>query len=383
MTDTAATGVGLYIHIPWCIRKCPYCDFNSHQQDHTMPEAAYVAHLLQDLDQEVAGLGERPITSIFFGGGTPSLFSAASIATIVHGVGERTWLQDSAEITLEANPGAAEAERFAGYVEAGVNRLSIGVQSLQSSSLEALGRVHNADDALATIELARQLPLRSFNIDLMHGLPGQSSDDASADLRAALQLEPPHLSWYQLTIEPNTAFHSAPPTLPDEDALALINDNGEQHLLAAGLEQYEVSAWSEQQHQCQHNLNYWNFGDYVGIGAGAHSKLRDPVSGQTQRWAKTRSPADYLKRDAAELRVQQRGLDHADLIGEYMLNALRLRAGFTQQQFVSATGLAWEAVTARVAELEHRGLLENDGTVRASALGWRYLDSVIAEFFID
>ena len=348
-----------------------------------MPEAAYVAHLLQDLDQEVAGLGERPITSIFFGGGTPSLFSAASIATIVHGVGERTWLQDSAEITLEANPGAAEAERFAGYVEAGVNRLSIGVQSLQSSSLEALGRVHNADDALATIELARQLPLRSFNIDLMHGLPGQSSDDASADLRAALQLEPPHLSWYQLTIEPNTAFHSAPPTLPDEDALALINDNGEQHLLAAGLEQYEVSAWSEQQHQCQHNLNYWNFGDYVGIGAGAHSKLRDPVSGQTQRWAKTRSPADYLKRDAAELRVQQRGLDHADLIGEYMLNALRLRAGFTQQQFVSATGLAWEAVTARVAELEHRGLLENDGTVRASALGWRYLDSVIAEFFID
>ena len=374
--------LGLYIHLPWCERKCPYCDFNSHEA-RTIPEMEYVDALLRDLkiDRDLAG--GRPVSTLFIGGGTPSLFSPAAIARLLAGIGSLIELSPSLEASMEANPGSAEAEKFAGFREAGINRLSLGVQSFDDGLLQALGRVHNSEQARAALEYARQAGFDSINIDLMHGLPGQTVAGAEADLRAALAFGPPHLSWYQLTIEPNTLFHKRPPLLPVEDALADIQEAGEILLASAGYRQYEVSAYSREGFSCRHNLNYWSFGDYLGIGAGAHGKVSF-ADGRIQRYAKKRQPADYMAAAGKAFTARRHELADADRAGEFMLNALRLNEGFSLAQFSARTGLDPGAVNATLQRLEQRGLLESAGEwIRASDLGRRFLDSVIAEFFPD
>jgi putative oxygen-independent coproporphyrinogen III oxidase len=373
--------LGLYIHLPWCERKCPYCDFNSHEAQQ-IPEEAYVAALLRDLEGECARAGGREVETLFIGGGTPSLFSPEAIAALLQGIRARLPLAPALEATMEANPGSAEAEKFAGFREAGINRLSLGIQSFDDEQLRALGRIHSAQQARAAIEMAAAAGFDNFNIDLMHGLPGQDPARGREDLRIALSYAPPHLSWYQLTIEPNTVFHKRPPELPVEDALALIQEGGEAQLVAGGMAQYEVSAWSRPGHQCRHNLNYWSFGDYLGIGAGAHGKITHP-DGRIERYAKRRQPVDYLASEPGQFEASQRWLDAAELPGEYLLNALRLSAGTALEAFTRRTGLALETIQPRLDSLGRRGLLAVDegGRLRCTALGWRFLDSVLAEFF--
>lgn len=369
--------LSLYIHLPWCERKCPYCDFNSHESSH-VPEQAYITALLQDLDADLAMAAGREIQTLFIGGGTPSLFSAEAISRLLAGIGDRLELAPDAEATMEANPGSAEADKFLGFRQAGINRLSLGVQSFQDDKLGALGRVHDSKQARAAIEYASAAGFDSFNIDLMHGLPGQTEADAIYDLETAISFHPPHLSWYQLTIEPNTVFNKRPPTLPVEDALADIQDRGELLLENQGYAQYEVSAYSRPELQCQHNLNYWSFGDYLALGAGAHGKIT-AADGSIRRYAKTRAPQDYLqgKRYTASKRV----LNQGELIGEFMMFALRLNNGFSTQRFEQVTGLSADQLRPKVQSLADRGLLSTDGdNIRATPLGRRFLDSVIAEF---
>lgn len=286
--------LSLYIHLPWCIRKCPYCDFNSHGVKDEIPEQQYINTLIQDLDEDLVEIEDRSLISIFFGGGTPSLFSGHAITTLLQEIQKRIPFQKDIEITLEANPGTVEQQYIRAYHEAGVNRLSIGVQSFQDDKLKALGRIHGSQEAQQAIETAKQAGFNNFNIDIMHGLPNQSVEDACYDIQTAIELKPTHLSWYQLTIEPNTVFYSKPPTLPDEDTLWEIEEQGKALLAKAGYEQYEVSAYAKQGRQCQHNINYWEFGDYLGIGAGAHSKITDPKSKKIERKWKVKHPKDYL-----------------------------------------------------------------------------------------
>ena len=286
--------LSLYIHIPWCVQKCPYCDFNSHALKQGLPEQEYIGHLLNDLEADLPLTSGREISTIFIGGGTPSLFSAEGMQQLLDGVRARIAVAADAEITMEANPGTVEADRFTGYQQAGINRISIGVQSFAADKLQRLGRIHGPQEAVRAAELATGLGLRSFNLDLMHGLPEQSLEEALADLRQAIALAPPHLSWYQLTIEPNTLFNSRPPVLPDEDMLWLIFSEGHKLLTEAGYEQYEISAYARPGYQCQHNLNYWRFGDYLGIGCGAHGKLSF-TDGRILRTVKTRHPKGYLQ----------------------------------------------------------------------------------------
>jgi oxygen-independent coproporphyrinogen-3 oxidase len=371
--------LGLYVHLPWCERKCPYCDFNSHEYA-ALPESAYIAALLEDLDRDRERVGGRVIETVFIGGGTPSLFSAAAIEDLLRGIAARVALAAGAEITLEANPGSSEADRFADFRAAGVNRLSLGIQSFDDACLHELGRVHDRARALDAVDAARAAGFDNLNLDLMHGLPGQSSTQAAADLRTAIALQPEHLSWYQLTIEPNTVFFKRPPTLPVEDELAAIQDAGESLLAAAGYAQYEVSAYSRAGQQCRHNLNYWQFGDYLGIGAGAHGKLTGS-DGTVTRFTRRRQPDDYLAAAAAQRVAGTRRLCREELVGEFMLNALRLNAGFPMTLFSQRTGLADDVISARLDGLRDRGLLEvNAGRVRATGLGRRFLDSVVAEF---
>ncbi|MFZ2320426.1 MAG: radical SAM family heme chaperone HemW, partial [Pseudomonas sp.] len=285
--------LALYIHIPWCVRKCPYCDFNSHAAGPTLPEQEYVDALLADLDADLGRVHGRQLSSIFFGGGTPSLFSAAALGRLLAGVEQRIGFAADIEITLEANPGTFEQAKFQAYRQLGINRLSIGVQSFQADKLKALGRIHDGDEAIRAADMARAAGFDNFNLDLMHGLPDQSIEDALSDLRIAIAQQPTHLSWYQLTMEPNTVFWSQPPTLPEDDTLWDIQEAGQQLLAEHGYLQYEVSAYARAGRQAQHNLNYWSFGDFIGIGAGAHGKLSSP-SGQIVRTWKTRLPKDYL-----------------------------------------------------------------------------------------
>ncbi|MEE4144162.1 MAG: radical SAM family heme chaperone HemW [Halieaceae bacterium] len=372
--------LGLYIHLPWCERKCPYCDFNSHEA-RNIPEMDYVDALLRDLDIDRKLAGDRPVSSLFIGGGTPSLFSGRAIARLLAGIGSLVELSPSLEASMEANPGSAEAEKFTAFREAGINRLSLGVQSFDDVQLQALGRVHNSDQARAAVSHALDAGFDSINIDLMHGLPGQTAASAEADLRAALAFGPPHLSWYQLTIEPNTVFHKRPPPLPVEDALAEIQEAGECILASAGYRQYEVSAYSREGFRCRHNLNYWSFGDYLGIGAGAHGKITF-ADGRIQRYAKKRQPADYMAAAGETFTARRHELSANDRSGEFMLNALRLREGFSMTRFSARTGLDPAAISATVQDLMQRGLLESAGAqIRASELGRRFLDTVIAEFF--
>lgn len=334
--------LSLYIHIPWCVQKCPYCDFNSHAQKGAIPEADYIQHLLADLEQDLAqhkiAIGERAIYSIFIGGGTPSLFSSEGIAYLLAEIEKRIPFEPNLEITLEANPGTAEAERFIGYAQGGVNRISMGIQSFEPEKLLKLGRIHDNKEAKQAVRFAQnaqQAGLRSFNIDLMHGLPNQSVAQALDDLRQGIELSPPHLSWYQLTIEPNTLFYYRQPVLPDDDELWDIFEQGHQLLTEAGYEQYETSAYAKKGYQCQHNLNYWRFGDYLAIGCGAHGKISYPT-GEIYRFSKTKHPKGYMR---GEYLYQQDNIALDDRPFEFFMNRFRLLEATPKAEFEGYTGL--------------------------------------------
>ncbi len=375
--------LSLYVHIPWCLRKCPYCDFNSHEArggTSVMPEAAYLDALRADLESSLPLVWGRPVVSVFIGGGTPSVFSAAGIERLLSDVRALLPLRAECEITLEANPGTFEAAKFAAFRTAGVNRLSIGVQSLSDRHLEALGRVHDRKQALAAIEAARRL-YDNFNLDLMYGLPGQSVGDLQADVEQAVAFEPPHLSLYQLTLEANTVFAKYPPALPDEDTIAAMFEWIEARTGAAGYEHYEVSAYARPGHRSRHNVNYWTFGDYLGIGAGAHSKLSFPH--RIVRHVRVRSPDTYLERhrDHASLLAESLEVPRADLAFEFMLNALRLSEGFPIDLFTERTGVPVSHIDATLDRARARGLVtETGGSVVPTDLGRRFLSDLQAMF---
>ena len=374
--------LALYIHIPWCIRKCPYCDFNSHQKrDETLPETAYVNALIDDLEHDLAGLNAKNISSIFFGGGTPSLFSPEAIQKILTAVSTRIpYANPTIEITLEANPGTFERGKFEEFRSAGINRLSIGVQSFQNDKLQALGRIHDQHAAIKAAETAHTAGFNSFNIDLMYGLPQQTLHDAISDIQTALSLAPPHLSWYQLTLEPNTLFYNQPPPLPPDDTLADMQERCQAMLADAGLQQYEISAYSKPEHQCQHNLNYWEFGDYLGIGAGAHGKLTDVHSKKISRTWKKKHPKNYL--DASQPYLEGTSvISEHELPFEFMLNALRLYKPIPLSLFETRTGLSVDVIEKKLQNAKNKGLLHDDALfIRPTELGYRFLNDLISGF---
>jgi len=376
--------LALHIHIPWCLSKCPYCDFNSHPRRGDIPETAYVERLLWDLKQEATVLSSpRPLTSVFIGGGTPSLFSGAAIARLLQGVRDLVELPVDTEITLEANPGTADAARLTAYRQAGINRLSIGAQSLSARHLERIARIHGPEDVRSAVDQARRAGFENLNLDLMYGLPEQSLAQAYRDLEETLALEPEHISYYQLSVEPDTAFHRTPPPLPDEDLIADMQLQGSAMLAARGFEPYEVSAYALAKHRCGHNLNYWRFGDYLGIGAGAHGKLTFPARKRIERRWKLRDPAAYLDPANRDRLVGgKQVLSEADLISEFALNALRLPEGFEAPLFERRTGLPFDRIAARVDKARSAGLLtsEQDHRVRPTELGRRFLDDLLQYF---
>ena len=374
--------LSLYVHLPWCIRKCPYCDFNSHESPGDLPEARYLDAVIADLEASLPMVWGRKVHSIFIGGGTPSLFSPAGIDRLLADIRARLPLEPGLEVTLEANPGTFERERFKAFRAAGVTRLSVGVQSFDDAALKALGRVHDAAQARAAVEEAASA-FQTFNIDLMYALPGQSLDALARDLDSALAFKPPHLSVYHLTIEPNTVFATRPPTqLPDDDLASEMLDLIEARTGAAGLQRYEVSAFARAGHRCAHNLNYWQFGDYLGLGAGAHGKLSFPH--RVLRQVRWREPAAYMQQALAGNAVSnQHEVARRDLPFEFMLNALRLREGFALQAFGERTGLPLSAIEAALASAQQRGLIERDdaaGSVRPSARGFDFLSDLQALF---
>ncbi|WP_095647067.1 radical SAM family heme chaperone HemW [Pseudomonas indica] len=372
--------LALYVHIPWCVRKCPYCDFNSHAAGPELPEEAYVDALLADLDADLSQVHDRRLTSIFFGGGTPSLFSAKALGRLLEGVERRVAFEDDIEITLEANPGTFEQAKFRDYRALGINRLSIGIQSFQEDKLKALGRIHDGGEAIRAADMARQAGFDNFNLDLMHGLPGQSLDEALADLRQAIALAPTHLSWYQLTLEPNTLFWSQPPQLPEDDILWDIQEAGQALLAAEGYAQYEVSAYARDGRRARHNLNYWTFGDFLGIGAGAHAKLSDP-QGRIQRTWKTRLPKDYLNPEKP-FQAGERLLERDELPFEFLMNVLRLTEGVPAALFTQRTGLPLAELDKARHEAETRGLLQTDPQrLTATREGQLFLNDLL-QFFL-
>jgi oxygen-independent coproporphyrinogen-3 oxidase len=378
--------LSLYIHIPWCVRKCPYCDFNSHNAPNALPQSEYVDALLLDLDQDLPLAQGRPLKSIFFGGGTPSLFTPDSIARILDGVATRLDLPPGIEITLETNPGTVEHGPFAGYARAGVNRISFGVQSFDDGALRRIGRIHDAAQAERAVKQAQDAGIGNLNLDLMYALPQQTLAGALEDVEKAILLQTPHLSHYQLTLEPNTAFAANPPPLPDDDAAWDMQEACQARIAAAGLAQYEVSAYARPGDECRHNLNYWHFGDYLGIGAGAHGKLSTGAAEFRirRRW-KVRAPRGYLEHAASERRIGGDDVVASEQLPfEFMLNALRLNAGFTLTQFSTTTGLDAGAIWPRLDDAIARDWLTLDGDrVRATEFGRRFLNDVIAAFLPD
>ena len=371
--------LSLYVHVPWCVRKCPYCDFNSHTQDGALPEQEYLQALIADLDLDRPAAHHREVRSIFFGGGTPSLLSPKIIGEIINAINIRFAFEPDIEITLEANPGTTEQQRFKDFRSAGVNRLSLGVQSLNAKHLKTLGRIHDREQAIEAVRQARKAGFENINLDLMHGLPQQSIDNAASDLQQALTLEPEHLSWYQLTIEPNTEFYKRPPQLPEDDTLAAIQEHGFGLLRDAGFEQYEVSAFARAGRRSKHNVNYWEFGDYIGVGAGAHGKLT-AHDGSIVRTRKTRLPKDYLASGGQGDRNNET-ISADALPFEFMMNALRLNAGFEQELFAERTGLPWSTVAHKIELLIDRGLLrDSDAIIAPTPLGQRFLNDVLGEF---
>jgi len=373
--------LGLYIHLPWCEQKCPYCDFNSHQAD-SIPEQAYIEALLEDLEQDLPMIWGRSIDSIFIGGGTPSLFSAAAIEQLFSGLRSLLNFTPAIEITMESNPGSADAKNYQGYREAGVNRLSIGVQSFNDQNLKTLGRVHNGTQAARAFANARSAGFDNINLDLMFGLPAQSPAAASTDLEQAIALGPEHISLYQLTLEPNTLFHHQPPANMPDDDLCWEQQSACQALLARhGYDQYEVSAYARNKREGRHNLNYWQFGDYLGIGAGAHGKITLGGENRVIRRARQRQPRSYLERVGLDRISSETTLDEDDLLFEFMLNALRLKHGFDTSLFRDNTGLSLNLLLPGLEQARDIGLLEFNGVkIGPTELGFSHLNDLQALF---
>ncbi len=368
--------LSLYIHIPWCVRKCPYCDFNSHQIRNKLPEKDYIAALFSDLEQDLPKVWGRSVRSIFIGGGTPSLFSPDAIDQLLSGIRARIPLIANPEITLEANPGTVDSTRFQGFRQAGINRLSIGIQSFNDSALQKLGRIHGRSQAITAIEAAQLAGFKNINIDLMFGLPAQSLELALQDLETAVSYQPDHLSWYQLTIEPNTFFyHQKPAHLPNDDLQWTMQTAGQRYLAEQGYQQYEISAYAKPGQQCQHNLNYWKFGDYLGIGAGAHAKITE-ATGIT-RLTKQRHPHSYLQNRQANATI----LTPEETSLEFMINALRLVEGFMEQEFIENTGLNLAYIENTLQQAYTKGwLIKDKGQIYPTETGRRFLDDLLSLF---
>jgi putative oxygen-independent coproporphyrinogen III oxidase len=373
--------LALYVHMPWCVRKCPYCDFNSHQLKSAAPDSSYIDALIRDFDLELPSVSGRRLDTVFFGGGTPSLFQPEDFSRLLGAFRQRIAFAEDVEITLEANPGTIERGRFAGYRDAGINRVSLGAQTFAPRALEALGRIHSADDTHRAVAELRAAKLDNFNLDLMYALPQQTPEEALEDVRIACALEPLHISYYQLTLEPGTVFHARPPQLPDEDAAWRIQTAGQKLLADAGYVQYEVSAYARPGKRCRHNLNYWLFGDYLGIGAGAHGKLSFELPQRILRTVKPKQPREYLEQMRRAGSGESSPIAAADLPFEFMLNALRLNEGFTVGDFRRRTGLEMASVERTLAEGEARGLLVRraDGW-HPSELGRRFLNDLQVSF---
>lgn len=373
--------LSLYIHIPWCIKKCPYCDFNSHAVKGETPEKQYISTLLDDLAEDLKLLSSpRTISSIFIGGGTPSLFAADSFDTLLKGIAKLIPLEDNLEITLEANPGTFESQKFAEYRKIGINRLSIGIQSFNNTHLKKLGRIHSAEEAITAVEIAHQVGFENFNLDLMFGLPEQTNSEILSDIQTAIDLDPSHISFYQLTLEPNTYFYHFPPTLPESDKLYAGQKQAQQVLQSAGFIQYEISAYAKKNAKCQHNLNYWHFGDYLGIGAGAHGKISIFPPENIVRTAKHKKPEQYLG-DNTALTTK---VSMTDLPLEYVMNQLRLKAGFSIKHFQLTTGLTEESLQPALSMCQEEGLLLklNDHYL-CSNKGGDFLDTILEKFIPD
>ncbi len=379
---TSLPPLTLYIHLPWCARKCPYCDFNSHAVRDAIPEGAYIDALVADLEQERLQAQGRQIQAVFIGGGTPSLFSGEAIARLLSEIRARLFLRRDIEITLEANPGAIEQRKLAEFRAAGVNRLSIGAQSFNDACLGSLGRIHDGREAIEAVEAAHAAGFRNINIDTMFGLPGQEIQACLEDLRTAVGLAPTHISFYQLTLEPNTVFYKCPPALPHEDAVWEMQTQGRRFLADWGYRRYEVSAYARTDKRCEHNMNYWRFGDYLGIGAGAHGKLSCAATQSISRRWKHRQPREYIQRAIGGDPVAgERVLSADDAVFEFMLNALRLTSGFELRLFAERTGLPAHMLASRMTKLVGRGLLWRRGRrVGPTSLGTRFLDDVVSEF---
>ncbi len=384
--------LSLYVHMPWCVRKCPYCDFNSHQLKSASPDGSYIDALISDFDMELPRAAGRRIGTVFFGGGTPSLFRPEDFDRLLREMRRRIEFADDVEITLEANPGTIERGRFSGYRDAGINRVSLGAQTFAPRALELLGRIHSAEDTHRAVAELRAAKLDNFNLDLMYALPGQSLEEAVQDVRIACALEPAHISYYQLTLEPGTVFHARPPQLPDEEAAWAIQTAGQGLLAEAGYVQYEVSAYARPGKRCRHNLNYWQFGDYLGLGAGAHGKLSLELPQRILRTVKPKLPREYQDRTRCAGLVKQGAgsgagigessfIASADLPFEFMLNALRLNEGFTLRDYRLRTGLEMDSVVPKLIDAQGRGLLECMQDVwRPTALGRRFLNDLLLSF---
>lgn len=380
MSPLPSPPLSLYVHLPWCVRKCPYCDFNSYTLRAALPEASYVAALERDIESQAEDVRGRPVISIFFGGGTPSLFSPEAIGRVLEAARRHLEVAPDAEVTLEANPGTIERGRFASYRDAGITRVSLGAQSFDARQLDALGRIHSPEETRRAVEELHAAALPNFNLDLMYALPGQDAAGAARDLEQALALAPAHISHYQLTLEPGTPFAAKPPPkLPSDDTAADMLSACQKLLAEAGFAQYEVSAYALPGRQCRHNLNYWTFGDYVGAGAGAHGKLTLPLSGAIVRTTQQREPRRYQA--ASPRAIARHEVASSDLPFEFMINALRLTDGFDPATFSGRTGLEWSTVRSTVASLEQRGLLTVERSrCRPTALGLRFLNDVLIEF---
>jgi len=385
MAITQLPPLSLYIHFPWCVQKCPYCDFNSHAVKNFIPEAEYIDALLSDLDQELPSIWGRSLTSIFIGGGTPSLISVHGIDRLLSGIRARLPFLADTEVTMEANPGTVEAEKFNGFYQAGINRISIGAQSFNDQFLSVLGRIHKADEAKKAFDIARNAGFKNINIDLMFALPNQSVQQAIDDLKVAVELQPEHLSWYQLTLEPNTEFYRHPPKqMADDDQLADISEQGLAFLAEHQFERYEISAFSKHgQSECWHNTNYWQFGDYLGIGAGAHGKITRADTQQIIRTSKRRSPKNYLDSKTSFI-DKIRILEPQELPLEFMMNLLRLKNGFNQDLFFQTTGLLFSQIETVVEKCVKKGWLKRElNIIQTTETGYRFLNDILAEFLDD
>jgi oxygen-independent coproporphyrinogen-3 oxidase len=376
--------LALYVHMPWCVRKCPYCDFNSHQLKSATPDRTYIATLIADFESEAKAIGARQIETVFFGGGTPSLFSPDDFALLLRQIRARATLAADAEITLEANPGTIERGKFQGYRDAGINRVSLGAQTFSAKHLHSLGRIHSAADTLRSVAELRAAGLDNFNLDLMYALPEQTPREALHDLLMACDLGPTHLSHYQLTLEPGTVFYSRPPSLPDDEAAWQMQTECQGALATRGYQQYEVSAYAQSGAACRHNLNYWRFGDYLGIGAGAHGKVTDIARGTVLRTAKPKQPGEYQRavRQSDGTAIGSRNdVPSSERAFEFLLNALRLVDGFSSNDFESHTGLPLELLEPRLRQLREDGWLEPTAVGwRATALGFRFLTDLQSKF---